>query len=206
MTTERIAMPDMEKQLDAARSGNQDALNWLIQYYEPEVRKIAYKYFLHRAEYEDLLQEGRIAIYKAILSYNPQSGIPFLHFLRMVIKRKIIDSIRAHNRQKHLNLNEAYSLNNVFSDDREDSFINYLTNNGNPEKTVIAVDETRNCVLELMDCLSDLERKVFQCHFLVGMKQREIAQHLDITSKSLDNAIQRIRRKIIAYRDKEIAG
>lgn len=66
--------------LEAALSGNKDALNEIIQHYEPEIRMIASKYFLPRADYEDLLQEGRIAIYRAILSYDEESGIPFFIF------------------------------------------------------------------------------------------------------------------------------
>jgi RNA polymerase sporulation-specific sigma factor len=192
--------------LEAARSGNQDALNRLIEFYEPEIRKIACKYFLPRAEYEDLLQEGRIAIFKAILSFDPQSQIPFLHFLRMVIKRKLIDSLRAHNRQKHLNLNEAFSLNNTLSDDQDESFINIIPNVEDPETTIIAVDETRSFLKELTRGFSELELLVFRYHFLHGMKQREVTKHLGLSPKSLDNAIQRIRRKTIAYRSRQAVG
>lgn len=206
MTLNNKSRIDLNAQLIAARSGEQNSLNWLIQYYEPEIRKIAYKYFLNRAEYDDLLQEGRIGIYKAIVSYNPKSEIPFLHFVRMVIKRKIIDSLRAHNRQKHLNLNEAYSLNNVLTEGKIDSFISFVTTNDDPEQKVIEVDETRIFLQELMAGFSDLERKVFRYHFLIGMKQREITQHLGLGSKSLDNTIQRIRRKVIAYRKRKLAG
>lgn len=204
--TSNNAILDLDAQLEAARSGNQDSFNWLIQYYEPEVRKIAYKFFLHRADYDDLLQEGRIAIYKAIVSYSPDSDIPFLHFVRMVIKRKLIDSLRAHNRQKHMNLNEAYSLNNALAEDKDDSFISFIATDDDPETKIIALDDARSFIQELMDGFSDLELKVFRYHFLVGMKQREITQHLGVSSKSLDNAIQRIRRKIIAFRKRKIAG
>lgn len=193
-------------QLEAARSGDQNALNGLIEFYEPEIRKIACKYFLPRAEHEDLLQEGRIAIFKAILSYNPESEIPFLHFLRMVIKRKLIDSLRAHNRQKHLNLNDAFSLNNTLSDDQDESFLNIIPNIDNPETTIIALDETRSFLKELTRGFSELELIVFRYHFLVGMKQREVTQHLGLSPKSLDNAIQRIRRKTLAFRSRQVAG
>ncbi|MEL1135960.1 sigma-70 family RNA polymerase sigma factor [Desulfitobacterium sp. THU1] len=206
MASNKHVLTNIDKQLEAARSGDQDSLNWVIEYYEPEIRKIAYKYFLHRADYEDLLQEGRIAIYKAINSYDSDSDIPFLHFVRMVIKRKIIDSLRAHNRQKHTNLNEAFSLNNEVSDDKLDSFIDFVTNDDDPEKKIIALDETRLFLQELMSGFSDLELKVFRCHYLIGMKQREITQHLGLNSKSLDNAIQRIRRKVTAYRERQVAG
>lgn len=206
MTSKKAYYTSNFSQLEAARSGDQDALNGLIEYYEPEIRKIACKYFLPRAEHEDLLQEGRIAIFKAIISYNPNSEIPFLHFLRMVIKRKLIDSLRAHNRQKHLNLNDAFSLNNTLSDDQDESFLNIIPNVDNPETTVIALDETRSFLKDLTRGFSDLELIVFRYHFLVGMKQREVTQHLGLSPKSLDNAIQRIRRKTLAFRSRQVAG
>lgn len=192
--------------IEAARSGNQFARNQLIEDYEPEIRKIAYKYFLPRADYEDLLQEGRIAIYKAIMSYNPNSGIPFLHFVRMVIKRKLIDSLRAYNRQKHLNLNKAFSLNNTLTEDQDENFLNIISSDGDPESRIVAADEARSFLRELTSGFSDLELSVFHYHFITGMKQSEVTKHLGMSSKSLDNAIQRIRRKTIAYRSRQIAG
>lgn len=206
MTSKSASLINNIEQLEAARSGDQDAFNQLIEQYEPEIRKIACKYFLPRADYEDLLQEGRIAIFKAIISYDLKSEVPFVHFLRMVIKRKLIDSLRAHNRQKHLNLNEAFSLNNTLSDDQDESFINIIPNVEDPETTIIAIDEARSFLKELTRGFSDLELTVFRYHFLAGMKQREVTQHLGLSPKSLDNAIQRIRRKTLAYRSREVAG
>lgn len=196
------------QKLIAARSGDNLAMNQLITYYEPEIRKIACKYFLPRADYEDLLQEGRIAVFKAVKSYNPASNIPFLHFLRMVIKRKLIDSLRAYNRQKHLNLNMAYSLNNTIADDQEESFLNTIrtVEDQDPEAMIISLDETRYFLQELTRQFSSLELNVFRYYFLAGMKQREMTQELGMSPKSLDNAIQRIRRKTQAYRSRQEAG
>ncbi len=197
---------DQKALLDAARSGDQKSLSELIQSYEPEIRKIACKYFLPRADYDDLIQEGRIAIYKALLAYNDESTIPFLHFLRMVIKRKLIDSLRAHNRQKHVNFNDAYSLNNSFNDDREDTLLNVVADFGDPATTVIALDEARIFIQNLSKELSKLEYMVFQYHFVDGLKQREVSERLGVQPKTLDNAIQRIRRKTILYRSRQVAG
>lgn len=192
--------------LQAARSGNKDALNQIILYYEPEIRIIACKYFLPRADYEDLIQEGRIAIYKAVLAYNTNLKIPFLHFLRMVIKRKLIDSIRKYTRQKHCNLNEAYSLNNGISESEDTSFLDLLPNVEDPASTVIANDEANSIIQALNKDLSNLERLVFEHYFIKGFKQREVSKHLGLHPKSLDNAIQRIRRKTELYRSRQIAG
>lgn len=206
MTSTKMKTERDTQMIEAARSGDQLLMNQLIKDYEPEVRKIACKYFLPRADYEDLIQEGRIAIYKAIMSYDPNSNIPFLHFVRMVIKRKLIDSLRAYNRQKHVNLNKAFSLNNTLTDDQDESFLNILPNVEDPETRIVAADEARYFLRELTSGFSELELSVFRFHFLAGMKQREVSKHLGVTPKSLDNAIQRIRRKTIAYRARQIAG
>lgn len=201
-----MSLSDIEKEqqmLDAARSGDREALDQIILYYEPEIRKIACKYFLQRADYDDLLQEGRIAIYKAFLSYKSRPDIPFLHFLRMVIKRKLIDSLRAHNRLKHTNLNEAYSLNNNLSEEHVDSFLNVVAHTEDPATTIVAVDEARSFIEDLSRGLSDLERLVFEYYFVAGLKQREVSKRLGLTPKTLDNAIQRIRRKTAIYRSKQ---
>ncbi|MCB8816380.1 sigma-70 family RNA polymerase sigma factor [Desulfosporosinus shakirovi] len=202
-------LPNVAKEiamLEAARSGNKDALNEIIQHYEPEIRMIASKYFLPRADYEDLLQEGRIAIYRAIISYDEESGIPFLHFLRMVIKRKLIDSLRKYTRQKHANLNEAYSLNNVVSETEETSFLELLPNAEDPASMVIANDEVHSMIQDLNKNMSNLERLVFEHYFIQGFKQREVSEHLGLHPKSLDNAIQRIRHKTALYRSRQVAG
>ncbi len=192
--------------LEEARSGNEEALNLIIQHYEPEVRMIACKYFLPRSDYEDLIQEGRIAIYRAVLSYNPSLDTPFLHFLRMVIKRKLIDSLRKYTRQKHVNLNNAYSLNNLISESEEESFISLLPSTEDPAATVIANDEALSIIRCINKELSHLERLVFESYFLQGFKQREVSERLGLSPKSLDNAIQRIKRKTSQYRLRQLAG
>ncbi|MDP4125910.1 MAG: sigma-70 family RNA polymerase sigma factor [Bacillota bacterium] len=206
MTLNISAMDKETALLEAARSGDEDALNEIILFYEPEVRMIACKYFLPRADYDDLIQEGRIAIYKAVLAYNTNLNIPFLHFLRMVVKRKLIDSIRKYTRQKHSNLNEAYSLNNVISESEEASFLEFLPNAEDPASLVIANDEANSMIQALNKDLSNLERLVFEHYFIQGFKQREVSEHLGLHPKSLDNAIQRIRRKTELYRSRQIAG
>lgn len=206
MTSDINALDKETAMLEAARSGDQEALNEIIQHYEPEVRMIACKYFLPRADYDDLMQEGRIAIYRAVLSYDVNLDIPFLHFLRMVIKRKLIDSLRKYTRQKHVNLNEAYSLNNVISESEETSFLSLLPNAEDPASTVIANDEARSMIQDLNKDLSNLERLVFEQYFIQGFKQREVSERLGLHPKSLDNAIQRIRRKTELYRLRQLAG
>ena len=206
MTSIISALDQERAMLEAACSGDEEALNLIIQHYEPEVRIIACKYFLPRADYDDLIQEGRIAIYRAVLSYDTNLDIPFLHFLRMVIKRKLIDSLRKYTRQKHVNLNDAYSLNNVISESEDTSFISLLANAEDPATMVIANDEARSMIHCLNKDLSNLERLVFEHYFIQGFKQREVSERLGLPPKSLDNAIQRIKRKTLQYRSRQLAG
>jgi RNA polymerase sporulation-specific sigma factor len=124
----------------------------------------------------------------------------------MVIKRKLIDSLRKYTRQKHLNLNDAFSLNNVISESEETSFISLLANSEDPATTVIANDEARSMIHNLNKDLSNLERLVFEHYFIQGFKQREVSEHLGLPAKSLDNAIQRIKRKTLQYRSRQLAG
>lgn len=197
---------DIDTVLDAARSGDENALNFLIQHYEPEVRKIASKFFLQRADYEDLIQEGRIAIYKAIISYDLNGGIPFLHFVRMVIKRKIIDILRSHNRNKHNNFNEAYSLDTSLSENNEVTFLDLMPDLNDPESMLVALEEAKGLVKDISERLSELERLVFKHYYLGGLKQREVSKKLGLPLKTLDNAIQRIRRKTLNYKSEKAAG
>jgi RNA polymerase sporulation-specific sigma factor len=206
MTSDICALDKETNMLEAARSGNEEALNEIIQHYEPEVRMIASKYFLPRADYDDLIQEGRIAIYRAVLDFDVNFDIPFLHFLRMVVKRKLIDSLRKYTRQKHVNLNQAYSLNNVISESEDTSFLSLLPNAEDPALMVIANDEAHSMIKGLNKDLSNLERLVFEHYYIQGFKQRELSERLGLHPKSLDNAIQRIRRKTVLYRSRQVAG
>jgi len=186
---------EMDALLEQARSGDETALTALIEYFEPEVRKIASKYFLQRADFEDLIQEGRIAIYSAILSYNSHARIPFLHFARLVVKRKIIDYLRGHNRKKHINFNEAYSLDANVAKNDQTTYLDLIQDPRDPESMLITHEETRELVTDIHKQLSQLESKVFIYHYLLGLKQQELSRKLGLTPKALDNAIQRIRRK-----------
>ncbi len=190
-----------EDLITRAKDGQQDAYTVLIKRYEPEIRKIACKYFLQRAEYEDLLQEGRIAIYRAVQSFDPECGHPFTHFIRMCIKRRLIDTLRAHNRRKHVTFNTAYSLHNSLADDNEHTYLERMSSGCDPEQTVIDVQEARSIIRDLTNSLSEMERKVFAYHFVAGYRQQELVQTLGLKPKALDNAIQRIKKKTAVYKE-----
>ena len=183
-----------------AREEHQEAYTVLITRYEPELRKIAHKYFLQRAEYDDLLQEGRISIYRAVQSFDSQSGHPFEHFVRMCIKRRMIDTLRAHNRRKHTGFNSAYSLDTSLSDETENTYLDRMTTGSDPAQIVIDVQEARSIIKDLTKNLSQMERQVFAYHFVEGYKQQEVVETLGINPKAIDNAIQRIKKKTAVYK------
>ena len=183
-----------------ARANHQEAYTILIKRYEPEIRKIACKYFLQRAEYEDLLQEGRIAIYRAVQSYD--CGHPFEHFVRMCIKRRIIDTLRSHNRRKHSGFNSAYSLNSNLADDNEHTFLERMPSGSDPAQTVMDVQEARSIIKDLTKNLSEMERQVFAYYFVAGYKQQDLVKTLGIKPKALDNAIQRIKKKSTLFKER----
>lgn len=201
MTVEFNTFEDRDL-ITLAKAGEQEAYTTLIRRYEPEVRKIACKYFLPRAEYEDLLQEGRIAIYRAVQSYDPECGHPFTHFIRMCIKRRLIDTLRAHNRRKHLTFNTAYSLHSNLTEDNDQTYLERMPSDCDPAQTVMDIQEARSIIKELTNNLSKMERQVFAYHFVAGYKQQELVKTLGIKPKALDNAIQRIKKKTALFKER----
>lgn len=185
--------------LEAARLHDEKAFNEIIGHYEPEVLKIARKYFIPRGEYEDVIQEGRIAIYSAVLSYNAEIGIPFLHFLRMVVKRKLIESIRKYTSKKHNVLNLSYSIDSVFSDSNKSRFTDLQSSIEDPESTIIANEVAQSMIHALQNNLSNQEILVFKYYFIQGFKPREVSELLETNTKSIDNTIQRVRRKLFIH-------
>lgn len=214
MLAEKYELDNEKALIKAARSGDPKAVNRIIQHYEPEVKRITFRYYLRRADYDDLIQEGRIAVYKAIFSYNLNSSVPFIHFARMVIKRKLIDALRAHTRLKHLFFNESLSFHNIADDkdgngsdkNQKESFLNSFTDGTCLETDVIANEDLKLFVKSLTGKLSPLEKTVFEYYFLKSYQPREIEEILHIAPKSLDNTIQRIRKKLIKYYQRTMAG
>ncbi len=205
-------LSDEKYLIQAARSGDENAKDKLIRYYEPEIKRIAFKYYLQRSDYEDLLQEGRIAVYKALFSYDLNSNTPFVYFVRMVIKRKVIDALRTNTRLKHVSFNESLSLHNTLGcktgDDKSDrvNFLSTFTDNCDLEEKIIADENIKFFISSLTQKLSPLEKTVFEYHFLKGYKPKEIVGLLNITSKSLDNTIQRIKKKSLKHYSKLMAS
>ncbi len=186
--------------LELINKKDTDALDFLICKYKDLVNSKVNKYFIIGAEKEDIVQEGLIGLYKAIKDYKPDKQNSFKSFANLCIERQLITAIKSSNRQKHMPLNSYLSLNMT-------AFENEDGNNDTPivdvlENTVIedpldtiTKKEYFSSVENVIDSsLSDFEKKVLN-RYVQGESYVKIAERLDAPVKSVDNAIQRIRKK-----------
>lgn len=172
--------------LQADDSSAQDAL---IRRYTRVIRACARPYFLNGGDSEDLLQEGLLGLLSAIRSYDPSKS-SFRTFAILCIRRSIISAVRAAQNNNNAILNDSLSIDQVLS---EDGTSLPLTAQ-DPEALIIDRDERRRLERELSRTLSDFEQHVLTL-YLKGLSYREMASALHRPSKSIDNAVQRIRRK-----------
>ena len=189
-------MPD-EDVVRLAQDGDGEALAYLLDKYKSFVRTRARSYFLIGADHEDIVQEGMIGLYKAIRDYNPEKLTAFRAFAELCIKRQIITAIKTATRQKHYALNSYVSLNKPLYDEESDrTLLDVLEGRiTNPEDLYISQEELSHIETQINSMLSELEQQVLQC-FLDGNSYQEIAEELGRHVKSIDNALQRIKRKL----------
>lgn len=180
------------------RSGDSSELDDLIQRYQNFVYHKSTPYFLAGAEKEDIVQEGMIGLYKAIKSYDLEKDITFKYFADLCIKRQIITAIKTYNRQKHMPLNSYLSLNKTNDDEEDDrEIIEKLDIEIIPDPLEkITIKETYEKIENKMSkLLSPFEQQVYYS-YLSGYSYAQIAKNLGSHSKAVDNAIQRIKKKI----------
>jgi len=189
-----------------AKNGNRIAQEYLISKYESFVKAKSRSYFLIGADKEDIYQEGMIGLYKSIRDFNPQKLTSFKAFAELCITRQIITAIKTATRQKHIPLNTYISLNKpIYEAESDRTLIDVLSEFKitNPEDLVIGKEEIDNIQKAMQKVLSDLEMEVLQS-YLDGKSYQEIASDLDRQAKSIDNALQRVKRKLekCLYSDK----
>lgn len=180
------------------KNGNDKALEFLISKYRNLVNSKVTKYYIIGAEKEDIVQEGLIGLFKAIKDYDNTKQNSFKSFASLCIERQIITAIKTSNRQKHLPLNSSLSLNNTINDnDNEASFLDIINaqNVEDPLETITKKEYYTNIKEKLNANLSDFEKKVLY-NYIEGNSYISIAEKLDMPVKSIDNAIQRIRKKL----------
>jgi RNA polymerase sporulation-specific sigma factor len=185
----------------AVQQGNSEALDFLIKKYRNFVRAKARSYFLIGADKEDIVQEGMIGLYKAIRDYKEDKLTSFKAFAELCITRQIITAIKTATRQKHIPLNSYVSLDKPIYDDESDRTLLDVISGAkvmDPEELIINREEFDNMEDKMAQLLSDLERKVLAL-YLDGQSYQEISEELNRHVKSIDNALQRVKRKLERY-------
>ena len=190
-----------EQIVEAVRNGDSIALEYLINKYKNFVRAKARSYFLIGADREDIVQEGMIGLYKAIRDYKEDKLSSFKAFAELCITRQIITAIKTATRQKHIPLNHYVSLDKpIYDEDSDRTLLDVIcgTRVSDPEELIINQEEFSGLEDKMSEILSDLERKVLML-YLDGRSYQEIAVDLKRHVKSIDNALQRVKRKLEKY-------
>lgn len=182
-----------------AKGGSSQATEHLLSKYRGIVEGKARSYFLIGADHDDIVQEGMIGLYKAIRDFRNDKLLPFRAFAELCISRQIFTAIKAATRQKHIPLNSYVSLHaSLFDSDSDRTLLDTLAENNDkadPEQLVITQQFSDDLRHRIRHDLSDLESAVLRGH-LEGKSYQEIAQGLRRRVKSVDNALQRAKRKI----------
>ena len=185
-----------EKLLELIQLGDNNALNFIMNKYNNIVNMKASRFFAIGVEKEDIIQEGLIGLYKATQSYNVNKQNSFKSFANMCIERQLITMVKSANRQKNIPLNSAFSLNSPVYDEGDSNVIETLNTNliEDPLDTIEKKEYFSQIQLKIDENLSDFEREVLS-HYKQGKSYATIAKELNIKIKSVDTAIQRIRKK-----------
>lgn len=181
--------------------GSADALDFLIKKYRSFVWLKGRSYFLIGGDREDVVQEGMIGLYKAIRDYKPDKRSSFKGFAELCITRQIITAIKTATRQKHIPLNSSISLDRpVYMEESERTLLDVLAGPSleDPEDLMIHKENFDHMEIEMQKVLSRLERQVLAL-YLDGQTYQEISTRLNRQVKSVDNALQRIKKKLELY-------
>ena len=190
-----------EQIVEMSHNGDSAAEEFLLDKYKNFVRSKARSYFLVGADHEDIVQEGMIGLYKAIRDYRPDKLSSFRAFAELCITRQIITAIKTATRQKHIPLNNYVSLNKPLYDEESDRTLLDVIMEGrisDPEEMIINRENLGNIHNRINEVLSGLEQEVLRA-YLDGKSYQEIAETLGRHVKSIDNALQRGKRKLEKY-------
>ena len=190
-------------------AASRKALEELFNRYKDFIRSRTHSYFLIGADRDDLIQEGMIGLYKAVLDYDPSRDASFRSFADICVRRQILTAVRNANRLKHYPLNSSISLNSTVQDDGEEQEYTLMdvladTRIVDPEMIYISAEEKHRIETLIVDTLSSLEKQVFDL-YVEGLDYQQIARVLERPPKSIDNALQRARHKVsgIASADRD---
>lgn len=201
LVSESIDVIVDEQMVEYAKEGDVSAQEYIINKYKNFVRAKARSYFLIGADREDIIQEGMIGLYKAIRDFRGDKLSSFRAFAELCITRQIITAIKTATRQKHIPLNSYISLNKpIYDEDSDRTLLDIIsgTRITDPEELLISREEFNDIEEKMGEILSSLERKVLMA-YLEGKSYQEIAVELRRHVKSIDNALQRVKRKLERY-------
>ena len=187
-----------EELVELSASGDRRATELILSKYKNLVRNRAKAYFLAGADRDDIVQEGMIGLFKAVRDFDVTKQGSFRGFAEMCIKRQMITAVKAATRQKHAPLNSYVSLSEpIYEDNTERTLVDMLAERKvvDPEEVFLRREKAETLSAEIEDKLSNLEKTVLSL-YIDGMNYQEIAVELDRTPKSIDNALQRIKRKL----------
>jgi len=187
-----------EEIVEAAKNNDAIALEYLMYKYKSIVKGKARSYYLIGADKEDIIQEGMIGLYKAIRDYDRDKLTSFRAFAEICITRQIITAIKTATRQKHIPLNSYISLNRpIYDEDSDRTLLDIISGfkTSDPEELMISREDLNLMERKMEEVLSELELEVL-ISYVNGMSYQEIAEDLDRHVKSIDNALQRVKRKL----------
>lgn len=193
----KISQLSDEELVLLAKDGDASAVEILVNRYKNFVKIRSKSYFLVGADREDLIQEGMIGLYKAIMSFDVKRNVSFKTFAELCVTRHIISAVKMSTRQKHMPLNSYISLNKTDAgmDSIEYSGYSVEKNETNPEQIMIEKEDIIGIEGQIDKALSAFEAEVLM-YYLSGMSYGKIAVYMNRDLKSIDNALQRIKRKL----------
>lgn len=187
--------------IELVHLGQSQALDYLINKYRNFVRAKARTYFLIGADREDIIQEGMIGLYKAIRDYKGDKLSSFKAFAELCVTRQIITAIKTATRQKHIPLNSYVSLDKPIYDEESDRTLLDVIGGSkavDPQELLVNQEKFGDMEFKMSELLSELERQVLSL-YLDGRSYQEISVELKRHVKSIDNALQRVKRKLEHY-------
>lgn len=187
--------------VEKIKQGDKSAQSCLFERYKDIVNLKANKFYIIGAEKEDMAQEGLIGLYKAIKSFDPEKQNSFKTFANLCIERQLITAIKSSNRQKNIPLNSSFSLNLSAYDESDDTTVLDILDTKtaeDPLDTITKKEYLQFVENKIDESLSSFEKQVLD-RYIQGESYNDIASNLETPIKSVDNAIQRIRKKAVKF-------
>ena len=201
---QRFAGLSDEEIVRLAQQDDGEATDYIVNKYRNFVKAKARAYFLVGADRDDIIQEGMIGLYKATRDFRGDKLASFRVFAELCITRQIITAIKTATRQKHIPLNSYVSLNKPIYEEESDRTLQDIVSGlrvSDPEELIISREEFADIELKMNEILSDLEWQVLTA-YLEGKSYNEMSKELHRHVKSIDNALQRVKRKLERYLEK----